>query len=560
MICEECHFSNPPESLLCEKCGEKLYQAKIRVTCADGDDFTYFLFPQKYTIGRGVDNDIVVADPSVSRYHAEIAYAENFFYLKDHGSKNGSLINKRRVSVDILNNLDCIQLGNVVIHFYDERNQLPHSNSGLNTEEIIQKEYLKYTEKRQTIIRGNDVLQTMLDFAISLTHADLGVILLVDQHDKLSYKVGKDLRGEMLEKSDAHLDWPVIESCLHTRQAQIVNGKISPPQDEEQATADACVQKMVFPLLAAKLKESQNRALQSEPILGVFYFCQKREARPLSAKKRALLEKLLQQAAFAVEDEKLHDDALEKRRIDDELSVARDIQQRLLPGTNPKIKYFDFASIMQPWATVSGDYFDLIEISSDSVGIAIGDICGKGMPAALLFSTVLAAIRTQLEYTDSPKQIVRRLNQLLIKSTAESIFLTLFFGIYERATSKLKYVNAGHPPPILVKKHGSFKELKGTTPALGILEGQYQKEKQITVKSGDLLLMYTDGLIESQNREKKIYGRKRLHDLIEHLLVEKKQQLFNPASLIESIKDDLTEFVGGEKQTDDLTLLAVRRR
>ncbi|NIR52668.1 serine/threonine-protein phosphatase, partial [candidate division KSB1 bacterium] len=285
-----------------------------------------------------------------------------------------------------------------------------------------------------------------------------------------------------------------------------------------------------------------------------------REKSEITQRKKELLGTIVQQITFAIENEMLFEQALEKRRIDKELSLAKEIQNKLLPISNPSKEHFEIASFIHPCETVSGDYFDFFAISPTVIGIAIGDICGKGVPAALLTSTVQAAIHSQLEYTESPEQIIRNLNRLLIRNTAESIFLTLFFGLIDLESNQFKYVNAGHPPPIFIQKKSRIKELGGTAPALGVFEGNFDSERSIKFEPGDILVMYTDGLIEGQNPERKIYGRRRLLKQVDVLFSERNTQLDTLNAVVDSITDDIIHFIGGAKQQDDLTLLAVRRR
>ncbi|MFQ5863864.1 MAG: SpoIIE family protein phosphatase [bacterium] len=564
MLCEQCNFENSSENLLCNKCGAKLFRAKLRVSQGNGLNQTYYLFSKKYKIGRGANNDVVIEDSSVSRYHAEISLQRGYFYFKDNGSKNGSLINSQRVTQKRLVHLDCIQLGNAVIHFYDEKNNPLYFDAGIQTEEYIQKEFFKFAEKRHTKIKSDDVLLTMLDLAISLLHAEQGAILITDPSKGLRFKIGKNHDGEIITEEElVDLDWEIIKESIESRKTKAVSEGSTSEEHKNEDIVPIQWHKTAVPLISTQSEQSDEPHcgyLGNDGILGVFYFSQKQKTHSLSKKKQELLVTLAQQAAYAIENEILFVEAKIKRKIEDELSLARDIQQRLLPTTIPNITNFEMASFVQPCESVGGDYYDFVPISTKCVGISIGDICGKGVPAALLTATVQAAIRSQLEYTLSPQQIVRNLNRLFIKSTAESIFLTLFFGILDVKECQLKYINAGHPPPIFISKDRIIRELSGTTPALGIFEGKLEKEKSIAFEPGDLLLLYTDGIIESQNQEKEIYGRKRLLQFIHSLCLNERTRTHNPDSLIKCVKDDLFAFVNGAKQTDDLTLLAFKRR
>ena len=238
------------------------------------------------------------------------------------------------------------------------------------------------------------------------------------------------------------------------------------------------------------------------------YFCSEEKSKPISKRKQELLNVLIHQISIAMENEMLVSEAKEeKRRISEQLLAARKIQQKLFSNANQKFETLQVATFVAPCETVGGDYFDIVAISGSKVAIAIGDICGKGLPAALLASTVQAAICSHLEYSTLPSEIIRKLNRLLIKSTADSIFLTLFFGILDLESGILEYINAGHPPPILVRRNNSIEELSATTFALGIFETETEQqktiEKTIKLEAGAILVMYTDGVRGNRNGNKK---------------------------------------------------------
>ncbi len=558
MNCETCNFENPPENLICYQCGEKLYRAKLRISQDSGLNQTHHLFAKAYKIGREPDNDIVIENPSISRCHGEIRFKNGHFYFHDRGSKNGSLINTQRVSQKKLAHLDCIQLGNVIIHFYDEN----HVNAGIQTEEFVREKFFKFTYKRQTKIKSDDVLLTMLDLAISLLHAEQGIILIYDHSEKLKFKIGKNSDGRIITENEIfELDFGLIKESIESGKTK---GVYEQPSTEKQkgGTGHSSWKKIAVPLISTQLEkgnEPERGQFGHHGILGVFYFNQKQTIHSLSTKKKELLGTFAQYAAYAIQNDMLYTEAMVKRKMEGELSLARDIQQRLLPTHIPDFTSFQIASFIHPCEAVGGDYYDFIPISTKYLGIAIGDICGKGVPAALLTATVQAAIRSQLEFTLSPEQIVRNLNSLLIKSTAESIFLTLFFGILDIERSQLKYINAGHPPPIFISQHQTIQELSGTTPALGIIENLDEQETTIDFRPGDLLLLYTDGIIESRNHEKNIFGRKRLLKLVHSQFVSTSAKIYQPDDMVNRIKNDLLAFIDGAEQTDDLTLLAFKR-
>lgn len=552
MKCEICNHANVENTLYCEKCGANLYKSKLRIIHESGLNKTHYLFSQNYRVGRGMDNDIVIPDASVSRYHAELRYQRGGFEIRDKDSKNGSLLNNLRFRRSPLQNHDCIQLGNVILHYYND-SQLLRAASHFDTIEFVQKEYFKLAENRQTNVTTTDALNAMLDLTLSLLHADQAAILKCDPAAGLKLEIGKNVTNDILVTERNLLDQVAKSKKMHIGYLKPVKKRTTRVTNE-----DPSWDHIIFPLLASKGGEEPDEDLGRNGLLGLCYLGHRKKVNPISTRKRELLTALMQHMALAIENELLYDESHENKRIRDEISSAKIIQERLLTTSSPKIKELEIVSLIEPCETISGDYFDIVRISDDLIALAIGDICGKGVPAALLSSTAQAAIRSQLEYSASPEQIVQKLNRLLIQSTTNSIFLTLFFGILNLKTNKFRYINAGHMPPVFISANGKFRELAGTTPPLGILECQLQAERSMTFGPDDILLMYTDGLIESQNKRKQIYGRRRFKQLLEDTLQDPGKRTVR--DLVKTIKSDLVKFVNGTKRADDLTLLAVRRK
>jgi len=554
MLCKECGHKSPATNLTCDTCLAKLYLAKLTISLDSGQHQIHYLLPQSYKLGRGDENEIVISDPSVSRCHAEIKFENGLFSIVDNGSKNGSLLNNSHFKHQELHDLDCIQIGNVLMHFHDENGK---STPGkLRTEEFVQEEFFKFAKTHRTEISTDDVLQTMLDLALSLIHAEKGFLFECSHTGKPKFKFGKNAKEKLVSENQlSRTDRQIIDEAIKLREMKIaLNGR-------GYKSGKFCPwRRIAVPLVAGKSGESQNSGMRNDGLLGVCYFFSEEKSKPISERKQELLHVLTHQISIAMENEMLVTEAREKRRIGQQLLAARQTQQKLFPSVRQKSQALQVATFSAPFETISGDYFDIIPISKSTIAIAIGDICGKGLPAALLASTVQAAISSQLEYSTSPDEIIRKLNRLLIKSTADSIFLTLFFGILDIESGILKYINAGHPPPILVRGDNTIEELSATTFALGILEPETEQEKTVKFEVRDILIMYTDGVIENQNENKKIYGRKRLLKLIQSISAAGNIRRRKLETILKNIVEDLSDFSEEKKQLDDLTLVAVKRR
>lgn len=555
MICSNCHHQNPVNKKFCERCHEKLYVAKLKINFASGAEETVFLFPQDYSIGRDRSNELFIPDESISRTHAYLKYEDGKFFIKDLGSKNGTWCNHQLIHQKILENLDCLQLGSTLLYFYDDKNLPEHTFQA--TEEAVQEELFKLVHKRRTRASLQEVLQTLLDLAIRLLHTEVGSIYLLNPRTgKLEYFVGRNHQNQGVSESEFQANWDLLQSCKRRKTPLFLNARGAIKTMEGNSSLEKCTC-LAVPILVTGRDDQQE--LLKEEIIGLFYFFNISKNKPITPAKNKTLFTLIDQAAAALETETLFEKVREKKRIEQELALAKKIQEKLLPATNIHLEYFEVAAHAKSCEAVGGDYFDFVPVEAKKLCVTIGDICGKGVPAALLTATLQAAIRMQLEYTHRPEQILRSVNRLLVNSTLESIFLTLFIGIFDLEKNKLIYVNAGHPSPILISKNSRLQELRSTTTAVGIIENLSEHPKEIDFQIGDFLFLYTDGLIESRNLKKEFYGRQKLFDLFNRNLISQAKKILQPNYCISIINQDIEKFTTGVGQTDDLTMLALKR-
>ncbi len=244
------------------------------------------------------------------------------------------------------------------------------------------------------------------------------------------------------------------------------------------------------------------------------------------------------------------------RRLENELDIARKIQQVLLPQQVPKLDQVDISVFNQSAKHVGGDYHDIIEISPYEIGIAIGDVSGKGMPASLLMANVQASIRRYSESGYSPKDMMFKINNAfcpICQFIEEHRFITLFYGILEIKTKTLVYSNAGHNYPFLFRDGEIAYELS-TEDGLpcGIFENATYDENLIELKTGDVLLFYTDGITEAMDLNYDIYGEERLINIVLENINKSCQEIK------ECISEDIISFIGDANQYDDMTLIIVK--
>jgi len=251
--------------------------------------------------------------------------------------------------------------------------------------------------------------------------------------------------------------------------------------------------------------------------------------------------------------------AKEKERLESELEIAREVQNQLFPREAPKTKTLQLRGVCQPARMVSGDYYDFMRVSDESVGFAIGDVAGKGISAALLMATIQSTMRTQLSATNgnrpahlSTASLVATLNRQLYATTAPEKYATFYFALYDEGSSSLTYTNAGHPPPMLLSG-SEFQTLDSNGTVVGAFPTARYGERTVSLKPGDLLVAYTDGIIEPENAYGEMFGEDRLKELL------LKHEHAESAEIIRHAMEAVVEWTGSGELQDDMTMIVVRR-
>ncbi len=290
-------------------------------------------------------------------------------------------------------------------------------------------------------------------------------------------------------------------------------------------------------------------------IKGLLLVCAKLNGFGFTPNDLHFMESLGNTAIAALENARLFAEEVEKRRIEGELALAKDIQRQLLPKELPILQRYDIAGENISSLQVGGDYFDIIALDEYRLLIAIADVSGKGIPAALIMANVQAALRALSPLNLPISELVTRINAIVYENTLADKFVTFFCGILQMNEDTLYYINAGHNPPLLRRSNSHIEELSTGGLLLGIMESTPPfEEGNISFYAGDLLMMYTDGVSEAMNKQREEYGEARLREFIRALDVASAN-----ASILQLI-DDVKRYVGGAAQSDDITLLAVYRK
>lgn len=274
---------------------------------------------------------------------------------------------------------------------------------------------------------------------------------------------------------------------------------------------------------------------------------------PFAGADRRMLGLFANQAAIALENAHLHRQALEKERLERELDLAADIQRQLLPKELPEIEGFEFAGWSRPARHVGGDYYDVRLADDGGVHLVLGDVSGKGMPAALLVSTLHSALRLLLSARPFDAQLVERANRHIADASASNKFITMLAAKLDPASGSLSYVNAGHNPPLLVRRADAVEELPPGGMPLGIFGEATYSLGEIELDSGDLLCIFSDGITECETPTGEEFGPERLTELLVRVADQPLPEM------IRAIDRAVVEFAAGGPQGDDQTVVLLRR-
>jgi sigma-B regulation protein RsbU (phosphoserine phosphatase) len=267
---------------------------------------------------------------------------------------------------------------------------------------------------------------------------------------------------------------------------------------------------------------------------------------------REVLMMLASQVAIIIEKAMLHEQLVEKKRLEAQLEVARQVQLSLLPPRDPRLEGFDISAYNFSTEEVSGDYYDFVSLYEDHLGVVIADVSGKGVPAALLMAFLRASLRSAIHIGYAPNVSMSKVNYLLWESIETNQFVTAFYGALDATNKTLAYANAGHNPPILMDRDGNARFIERGGLPLGMFKDARYYEYYLPVESGQTLVLYTDGVTEAENEHGEEYGRARLEKAVRegrHLTARK---------MIDFIHADMLEWTAGRGATDDVTFVIIK--
>ncbi|MGE5177654.1 MAG: PP2C family protein-serine/threonine phosphatase [Bacteroidota bacterium] len=314
------------------------------------------------------------------------------------------------------------------------------------------------------------------------------------------------------------------------------------------------------------VEESLEPILRAEPyllfplrhageLLGLIALGRKITETRYTAEESSLLQTLANQSSVAIKNGFLYRESLAKSILEEELAVARRIQQQFLPQALPRMPRLDLAALNVQTREVGGDYYDLVDVGGGEYLVVIADVAGKGVPAALLASMVQASIRTQAQDRKPVGELMGRLNRLVYQSTPDDRFATCFLARVGADAPELSFANAGHNFPIVLPAAGGWRYLEEGGIPLGVWPEFSYPEASAKLQPGDSVLLYTDGITDARNLEGEDYGEERLLAFAGCLPRD-----FSADQIVRAVAEDVSRFTGGADQADDITLVALKTR
>ena len=291
--------------------------------------------------------------------------------------------------------------------------------------------------------------------------------------------------------------------------------------------------------------------ISNDEVIGVFDL----ESDKLNAYDQDDLQVLLllaSQVAIIIEKVMLHEQLIEKKRLEGQLEVARQVQLELLPASDPKLEGFDICAWNFSTEEVSGDYYDWVSIYEDQIGLVIADVSGKGVPAALLMAFLRASLRAAIHIGYAPHISMAKVNYLLWESIERNQFVTAFYGVLDASNKTLAYTNAGHNPPLVMNRDGTAYFIERGGLPLGMFRNTRYYEYYQSIEPGQTLVLYTDGVTEATGIKEEEYGRDRLEEAV------RVNRNLSAKDLITAIQQDVLAWTDGRGASDDMTFFIVK--
>jgi serine phosphatase RsbU (regulator of sigma subunit)/pSer/pThr/pTyr-binding forkhead associated (FHA) protein len=549
---------------------------ELIIKYSDRPDDKFRLARLRTTIGRSARSDICIPDPFASRLHAEIRQEGDSYWLQDLGSANGTRYNGSLVSmpVPMLSGGE-IQIGETVIVFQDERaapeksaTLISDNTQALNpamtialsplksaTAEILESQPASTRNGLLTLISKvgiallgstsfEETLQILASLVFEAVPAERCVIMLRDEdnHDKLKIEVAK-VRGSKEVVDEVRISRTVMDEVTKNGKAVLTSDAQHDPRFASQTMA----------LLGIRSVLAVPLSVGTE-VFGLIYADSPTYETTFTEEHLNILTTLASVASIRVENARLTEERFERERLEHELQLASEIQQRLQPSSPPIVEGYDLQGVSFSCYEVGGDYYDFIPRCDGKLLVALGDVSGKGTAAALLMSSLHAAMHAQVAANSSLLQTINAVNQYLAQNTPTNRFVTLFLAELDSETGMMNFINAGHNPPLIAHADGSNEQLASGGLPLGIMPMAQYEVGHARLLNGEALVIYSDGVSEANNLKGEEFGVERLEEVV------KKHLGASAAGLRDKVESALSSFTQTAPAGDDITLVIVKRK
>ncbi|MCU1233191.1 MAG: serine phosphatase [Candidatus Solibacter sp.] len=527
--------------------------------------------PIPFIIGRQPDNHLIVRDSRVSRVHARIVVEHGEYVLEDAGSRHGTFINGKRVtrkklevsdkiefgaqdSYHLLFALDGAELKRLMEQVGGAEKQPPGVGSNLGKLRAI----LELARTLQSSFSIDEVLASVVDTALAITGAERGFLLLRSSGG-LDTKVARHRRGHNLRETDLRVPREVIRRALEHRR-ELLSMNFDPLGAEEtrpqNSIADLELRSAIcVPLVRIRAGQGDTTSMLSaaNETVGVLYMDSRLVAADMAGGNRELLQTLAIEASTVLENARLLQEEQSKHQMEEELRLARTIQQSLLPGSLPADGWLRASGSSLASHEVGGDYYDVTRVTSHCWSAVLADVSGKGVGSALLASLLQGALITATEIPAAMGHRLERLNRFLLDRTGGEKYATAFYSLLH-SDGRMFYINAAHCPPIVLRATGERIELEANGMPIGLIETAEFAVLEQKLAPGDKIVIYSDGVTEAQNTERGFFGKKRLLAAIDSHAAE------SCTAIHDAIQEAVAAFTEGAPQSDDITLVVLEFR
>lgn len=503
------------------------------------------------TIGRRSAADVHVHNLDVSKEHAEIVREGEIYMLRDRGSRYGTFVNGERVTEHTLLRGDLIRLsgpGGAELIF---DSGAADSTLGLRTGTTDLQQMAAIMDGLRAIGSGRvlaDVLTHVIDSALETTKAERGFILLANDAGELELSTGRRQGRQNIDGQADALSVKVPRAAFESGEVRIVDDVDLDSVDHHNTFAAGIRRVVCVPLRVTPVAATRPEA-PTDRVIGVLYLDHHAAGRT-DPRSIAGLEAFATQAAMAIESTRLYAEAAEKARIDRDLRIAADIQRLLQAQPTYAGPACELAAVSIPCRTVGGDFYDYLEIADGRFSFALGDVAGKGPPAALLATAVQSNFVAYASLGGSPAATTAHVNAALLRRPIEARFATMFHGLLSR-DGWLSYCSAGHEPPCVIGAQG-VRWLETGGPVLGLLDSIPYDCETVRLAEHDLVVVCSDGVTEAANLAGDFFGRARIVETVRQCGVRK------PEVVLDHLIGAVRAFSRGTPQADDITAMVLR--